>query len=76
VESFSKKTFIAMVEGVRERALSQALISERLWDTGIKDLYRATGDDGSFSYTFFKAIAQSAAGNSNEHNQKQAQKRH
>lgn len=56
VEGFSKKTFIAMVEGVREQALSLGLIDRTTWDKGITDLYRATQSDGTFCYTFFKAV--------------------
>ena len=56
VEGFSKKTFIAMVEGVREQALSLKLIDEESWDKGIQDLYRATEEDGTFCYTFFKGV--------------------
>ncbi len=57
VEGFSKKTFIAMVEGVKEKALSMNLMDEALWKTGIRDLYRATEKDGIFCYTFFKGLA-------------------
>jgi ubiquinone/menaquinone biosynthesis C-methylase UbiE len=57
VDGFSKKTFIAMVEGVREQALSFRLIDEKTWVKGIGDLYRATEDDGTFCYTFFKGTA-------------------
>ena len=60
VEGFSKRTFIAMVEGVREQALSMGLIDEPTWDQGIRDLYRATEADGTFCYTFFKAVAHKA----------------
>lgn len=56
VEGFSRSTFIAMVEGVRDQALSLGLIDERTWDKGIADLYRATESDGTFCYTFFKAV--------------------
>lgn len=55
VDGFSKKTFTAMVEGVKEQALKQNLIDEKTWDEGIADLYRATQPDGTFCYTFFKA---------------------
>jgi ubiquinone/menaquinone biosynthesis C-methylase UbiE len=55
VEGFSKNTFIAMVEGVRDQAISLGLIDPRSWDQGITDLYRATETDGTFCYTFFKA---------------------
>jgi SAM-dependent methyltransferase len=56
VDGFSKKTFIAMVEGVREQALSLGLVDERTWAQGIADLYRATEADGTFCYTFFKGV--------------------
>ena len=56
VEGFSRKTFIAMVEGARERALALNLIDEASWDRGIRDMIRATGPDGTFCYTFFKAV--------------------
>lgn len=57
VEGFSKRTFIAMVEGVRDQALSLGMIDEATWNKGITDLYRATEADGTFCYTFFKALA-------------------
>ncbi len=56
VEGFTRNTFIAMVEGVRDQALSLGLIDERAWDKGIADLYRAAESDGTFCYTFFKAL--------------------
>ena len=57
VEGFIKNTFIAMVEGVREQALTVNLIDVDTWARGIADLYRTTERDGTFCYTFFKAIA-------------------
>ncbi|MBA2305225.1 MAG: methyltransferase domain-containing protein [Acidobacteria bacterium] len=57
VEGFTKNTFTAMVEGVRERALAEGLIDETTWDKGIEDLYRTAEDGGTFCYTFFKAVA-------------------
>ncbi len=57
VDGFSKKTFIAMVEAVKQQAISLKLINEEKWDKGITDLYRATGEDGTFCYTFFKGTA-------------------
>ncbi len=57
VEGFSKNTFIAMVEGVRERAIAAGLTDAARWDRGIAEMYRATHDDGTFCYTFFKAFA-------------------
>jgi SAM-dependent methyltransferase len=58
VEGFSKNTFTAMVEGVRDQALSLGLIDQRTWEKGIADLYRATEADGTFCYTFFKGVAE------------------
>jgi ubiquinone/menaquinone biosynthesis C-methylase UbiE len=57
VEGFTRKTFIAMVEGVKDEAISLGLISEEAWDQGIADLYRTTREDGTFCYTFFQATA-------------------
>jgi len=57
VEGFTKNTFNAMVEGIREQALQFQLIDEKTWDKGISDLYRAAGQDGTFCYTFFKGTA-------------------
>ena len=57
VEGFTKKTFTAMTEGVREAALQAGIIDENVFDQGIRDLYRTTEKDGVFCYTFFKAVA-------------------
>ena len=57
IEGFTKNTFNAMVEGVREQALGKKLIDETTWDKGIADLYRTTEPDGIFCYTFFKGTA-------------------
>lgn len=57
VEGFTKNTFNAMVEGVREEAIDSGMIDIQAWEEGIKDLYRTTESDGTFCYTFFKAIA-------------------
>ena len=56
VEGFSKNTFIAMVEGVREQVLELGITDETTWQKGIRDLYRATEEDGTFSYTFYKGV--------------------
>ncbi|MBP7937436.1 MAG: methyltransferase domain-containing protein [Phycisphaerae bacterium] len=55
VEGFTRNTFTAMVEGVRERALAAGLMSTPDWEQGIRDLYRTAESDGTFCYTFFKA---------------------
>ena len=57
VEGFTKKTFTAMIEGVRESAVEAGLLEERVLDQGIRDLYRTAEADGVFCYTFFKATA-------------------
>ena len=57
VEGFTKKTFIAMIEGIRESAINTKMIDPASFDKGIEDLYRTTEPDGAFCYTFFKAIA-------------------
>jgi SAM-dependent methyltransferase len=54
VDGFTKKTFTAMVEGVRESAITHDLIDSENFDTGVRDLYRTTEADGVFCYTFFK----------------------
>jgi protein-L-isoaspartate O-methyltransferase len=56
VEGFTRNTFTAMVEGVREQALALKLIDEKTWTKGIADLYRTSEPDGTFCYTFFKGI--------------------
>ena len=57
VEGFTKRTFTAMIEGVREAALKAGIIEQRSFEKGIKDLYRTAEADGVFCYTFFKAVA-------------------
>jgi SAM-dependent methyltransferase len=57
VEGFTKNTFIAMVEGVKEQAIRSGLMEEEGWDRGIRDLYRTAEEDGTFVYTFFKGKA-------------------
>jgi SAM-dependent methyltransferase len=56
VDSFTKKTFIAMIEGVRRPAIARGLITARRFEAGIRDLRRTTRPDGVFCYTFFKGV--------------------
>jgi SAM-dependent methyltransferase len=56
VKGFTLDTFTAMVEGVRDRALSAGLADEATWDRGVAGLRRAAEPDGVFCYTFFKGI--------------------
>ncbi|SPF49911.1 Methyltransferase domain protein (fragment) [Syntrophobacter sp. SbD1] len=58
VEGFTRNTFNAMIEGVREKALAEAIIDRESFDKGIRDLFRTTEPDGTFCYTFFKAFAE------------------
>jgi SAM-dependent methyltransferase len=54
--AFVARTITAMVEGVREQALSLGLMSPESWAKGIADLYAISESPGStFCYTFFKA---------------------
>jgi SAM-dependent methyltransferase len=57
VDGFTRKTFTAMIEGVRDAALSAEIIDRDTFDRGIRDLYRTSEQDGVFCYTFFKAVA-------------------
>lgn len=57
IDGFTKKTFTAMIEGIRESAIKAGIIEKSLFDQGIRDLYRTAEPDGVFCYTFFKAIA-------------------
>jgi SAM-dependent methyltransferase len=58
VDGFTRKTFTAMIEGVRESALAAGLIEPDSFDAGVRDLHRTTEADGVFCYTFFKGVAQ------------------
>jgi SAM-dependent methyltransferase len=56
IEGFTRNTFAAMVEGVREQAVALGLIDAAAFDAGVRDLYRTAAADGVFCYTFFKAL--------------------
>jgi SAM-dependent methyltransferase len=56
VDGFIRKTFTAMIEGVRQSALEAGIAEECEFEEGIRDLYRTAEPDGVFCYTFFKAI--------------------
>ncbi|OPX66580.1 MAG: hypothetical protein A4E37_01919 [Methanoregulaceae archaeon PtaB.Bin056] len=57
VEGFTRQTFTAMVEGVREKVITNGMLAEEDFDRGIRDLYRTSEGGGTFCYTFFKAVA-------------------
>jgi ubiquinone/menaquinone biosynthesis C-methylase UbiE len=56
VESFTRRTFNAMVEGVRDDAIAAGLTDPEAFDAGIRALNRTAEDDGVFCYTFFKGV--------------------
>jgi len=56
VEGFTRRTFTAMIEGVRESAVAAGLSEPQRFDAGVRDLHRTTEADGVFSYTFFKGV--------------------
>jgi len=57
VDGFIRKTFTAMIAGVRTSAIEAGLLSPGDFDRGIAHLYRTAEADGIFCYTFFKAVA-------------------
>ena len=58
VDGFTKNTFSAMIEGIRERAIAAGLIEPDRFDDGVQALRRTTGADGVFCYTFFKGVGE------------------
>ena len=57
VDGFIRRTFTAMVAGVRDEAIQAGLTSAQDFDAGIRALHRTAELDGTFCYTFFKAVA-------------------
>jgi SAM-dependent methyltransferase len=56
VDGFTRKTFTAMIEGVRESAIKAGLTTQEAFDAGVRDLHRTAEADGVFCYTFFKGV--------------------
>ena len=56
VDGFTRKTFTAMIAGVRQAAITTGLTDASSFDAGIQALHRTTEDDGVFTYTFFKGV--------------------
>jgi ubiquinone/menaquinone biosynthesis C-methylase UbiE len=56
-DAITLKTFTAMVEGVADQAVGEGLIDAATWSAGIRDLRRTADHNGTFCYTFFKAVA-------------------
>jgi hypothetical protein len=61
VDGFTRKTFTAMIEGIRESAIAAGLAEPAGFDAGIRALHRTTAADGVFCYTFFKGVGRRAA---------------
>ncbi|MFB7616042.1 methyltransferase domain-containing protein [Kitasatospora sp. NPDC056181] len=57
MEGFTRRTFVAMVESVRDDAVAAGLTSPAAFDRGVVDLRRTAEAGGTFHYTFFKALA-------------------
>ncbi|MFC0597657.1 methyltransferase domain-containing protein [Streptomyces palmae] len=57
VEGFIRNTFTAMVASMGPDALAAGLTTPDEWRRGIADLHRTAEPDGTFHYTFFKAVA-------------------
>jgi Methyltransferase domain len=58
VDGFTRKTFTAMIEGIRESAIGAGLTEPESFDAGVRDLRRTTKADGVFCYTFFKGVGE------------------
>ena len=56
VEGFIRRTFTAMIEGVRGPAVAAGLVDVATFDAGIRDLHRTAEPDCTFCCTFFKAV--------------------
>jgi trans-aconitate methyltransferase len=58
VNGFTRKTFTAMIEGVRGAAIDRGITSPEAFDAGVQALYRTAEADGVFCYTFFKGVGE------------------
>jgi SAM-dependent methyltransferase len=62
VEQFIRRTYVAMVAGVRDEAIRTGLTDAARFEAGLRGLHRTTESDGVFCYTFFKAVGFKAVG--------------
>ncbi len=60
VEGFTRQTFTAMIAGVRDKAVEAGLVDAPSFDRGVRALERTAEADGTFCYTFFKALGRRA----------------
>jgi SAM-dependent methyltransferase len=58
VDGLTRKTFTAMIEGVRESAIAAGITDPEAFDAGVRDLHRTAEADGVFCYTFFKGVGE------------------
>lgn len=58
VDGFTRKTFTAMIEGVRQSAIEAGITEPGAFDAGVRDLHRTAEADGVFCYTFFKGVGE------------------
>lgn len=58
VDGFTRKTFTAMIEGVRKSAIEVGMTSPEAFDAGVRALQRTAEADGVFCYTFFKGVGE------------------
>ncbi len=66
-EGFTRRTYSAMIAGVRERAMAAGFMTGPDFDLGIEDLRRAAQADGVFVYTFFQARARAVQSREEQH---------
>ena len=57
VDGFIRNTFTAMIQGVAEDAVAEKIIPASTMQAGIEALLKTADGGGTFSYTFFKAVA-------------------
>lgn len=58
VNGFTRKTFTAMIEGVRGSAIEAGITNPEAFDAGVRDLHRTAEAGGVFCYTFFKGVGE------------------
>lgn len=58
VDGFTRRTFTAMIEGVRDVAVGAGIVQPERFDAGVRALYRSAEADGVFCYTFFKGVGE------------------
>jgi ubiquinone/menaquinone biosynthesis C-methylase UbiE len=57
IDEFTQATFIDMMRGQETAVLERGLLTEREWQAGMTALSRTATLEGTFCYTFFRAVA-------------------